>query len=235
MIRTAIVIIWTVLATVVMSLATIIVSFFSRKGNLCHLIAGFWGKSILWASGVKVTVSGLKHIDAEHSYIFMVNHQSLFDIPVVLGHLPHQFRWLAKAELFRIPIFGYAMQRVGYISIDRSDRKAAFKSLQTAAERIRSGASVLIFPEGTRSPDGRILPLKKGGFVLAVDSATPIVPMIIHGTRSIMPKNNFRIQPGPVMLDIKMPIDSSRYSRKTKDVLLEEVYRTFLNELPAQS
>lgn len=231
MIRTATVIIWTILVTVVFSLATIVVSFFSRKGDLCHRIAGVWGRSILWVSRVKVTVSGLSNIDADRPYIFMVNHQSLFDIPVVLGHLPHQFRWLAKAELFRIPLFGYAMRRVGYISIDRSDRKAAFKSLQVAAEKIKSGVSVLIFPEGTRSPDGHILPFKKGGFVLAVDSGVSIAPMVIHGTGAIMPKHTFRIVPRPVTLDIQVPVDSSKYTRKTKDDLLKSVYHTFQKEL----
>ena len=229
MIRTVIVIIWTVLATVVLSIATIVASFFSKTGNIPHLIAGIWGKSILWASRVKVTVRGLSSIDATQSYIFMVNHQSIYDIPVVLGHLPHQFRWLAKAELFRIPLFGHAMRRVGYISIDRSDREAAFKSLQTAADKIKDGVSVLIFPEGTRSQDGRIQPLKKGGFVLAVDSAVPIVPIVIRGTRAITPKNKLQMKPGQVSLNIKKPIESSKYSRKTKDALLEKVHRTFLD------
>lgn len=230
MIRTASVIIWTVVATVVLGTITIITSFFTKNGNACHRVAGFWGRSILWVSRVNVNVTGLANIDSQHSYLFMVNHQSLFDIPVVLGHLPHQFRWLAKAELFRIPIFGYAMRRVGYISIDRSHRRAAFKSLQEAAEKIRAGVSVLIFPEGTRSKDGRVLPLKKGGFVLAVDSQAPVVPMIIHGAREIMEKHTFRIRPGRVTLDILPPIDSSEYSRKTKDELLDKVHDIFITE-----
>ena len=229
MIRTAIVIIWTVLTTVVLSIATIVTSYFSKTGNIPHLIAGIWGKSILWASQVKVTVRGLSNIDSTKSYIFMANHQSIYDIPVLLGHLPHQFRWLAKAELFRIPLFGQAMRRVGYISIDRSNREAAIKSLQTASHKIKGGVSVLIFPEGTRSPDGRIQSFKKGGFVLAVDSAVPIVAMVIHGTRAIMPKNKLQLKPGQVRLDIQKPIESSGYSRKTKDALLERVRRTILD------
>ena len=230
MIRTASVIIWTVVATVVLGLLTIITSFFTKNGNACHRIAGFWGRSILWIGRVQVDVKGLANIDEQQSYLFMVNHQSLFDIPVVLGHLPHQFRWLAKAELFRIPIFGYAMRRVGYISIDRSNRKEAFKSLQEAAQKMSSGVSVLIFPEGTRSKDGRILPFKKGGFVLAVDSGVPVVPMIIHGTREIMEKHTFRIRPGRVVLDILPSIDSSDYTRKTKDELLDKVHDIFVSE-----
>jgi 1-acyl-sn-glycerol-3-phosphate acyltransferase len=157
----------------------------------------------------------------------MANHQSNADIPLLLGRLPVQFRWLAKAELFKIPVFGRAMRGVGYISIDRSNRKSAFESLKQAATTIRSGTSVLIFPEGTRSRDGHVLPFKKGGFVLAVDAGVPIVPIIIHGTGAIMPKGRFVIHPAPVTMEILEPVETSGYTRKTKDALLERI-RTIL-------
>jgi len=153
----------------------------------------------------------------------MSNHQSNFDIPVLLAYLPVQFRWLAKMELFRIPIFGFAMQRAGYISIDRSNRKAAILSLKRAAEIIRGGVSVLIFPEGTRSLDGEIQPFKSGGFILAVDSGVPIVPVIIHGTWPIMPKDRLRIRPGNVVLEIEKPVETSPYARRDKAALMEKV------------
>jgi 1-acyl-sn-glycerol-3-phosphate acyltransferase len=155
----------------------------------------------------------------------MANHQSNFDIPVLLGHLAVQFRWLAKVELFKIPIFGRAMRKVGYISIDRYDRESAFKSLDVAANKIKSGVSVLIFPEGTRSRDGKIRPFKKGGFVMAIDSGVPIVPVVITGTRAIMPKGKFRIYPGQVSMVIHKPIDTSTYTRETKEALMESVRR----------
>jgi 1-acyl-sn-glycerol-3-phosphate acyltransferase len=141
-----------------------------------------------------------------------------------------QFRWLAKAELFKIPLFGYAMRRSGYISIDRSNRKSAFLSLKKAAQIIRNGVSVVIFPEGTRSLDGRIRDFKKGGFVLAVDAGVPVVPIVIHGTRAIMPKKKLRITPGQVRVEIQDPIDTKSYSRKTKDQLLERVRTIILTE-----
>jgi 1-acyl-sn-glycerol-3-phosphate acyltransferase len=156
----------------------------------------------------------------------MPNHQSNFDIPVLLGHLNVQFRWLAKVELFKIPIFGYAMKRAGYISIDRSNRKSAFKSLKRAAKIIREGVSVLIFPEGTRNKESNIGLFKKGGFVLAVDSGVPIVPVIIHGTRAIMPKKKLLIRPKDVILEIKKPIETRDYTRKTKEDLMEKVRQT---------
>jgi 1-acyl-sn-glycerol-3-phosphate acyltransferase len=153
----------------------------------------------------------------------MSNHQSSFDIFVLLAYLKVQFRWLAKAELFRIPLFGFAMKRAGYISIDRSNRRAAFKSLKTASEIIRGGVSVIIFPEGTRSLDGNIRPFKSGGFVIAVESGVPIVPVILHGTRSIMAKDRLRIEPGDVTVEIAEPIETADYTRKTRDDLLNKI------------
>jgi 1-acyl-sn-glycerol-3-phosphate acyltransferase len=220
MIRTAVVIVWTIFSTLVLGSLTLGVSLFYRKGRIQHLIARCWGRAILFVSGVSVTVKGLDRVNAEQAYLYMPNHQSMFDIPVLLGRLPVQFRWLAKAELFKIPIFGHGMRSCGYISIDRSNRKAAFASLERVADAIRDGVSVLIFPEGTRSHDGRLRSFKKGGFVVAVDAAVPIVPVVIHGTWPIMPKGHLRIKPGPVILDILDPVPTTGYTRKTKDALM---------------
>lgn len=220
---TVFIISWTVLATVVFGTTIIATSFLSRTGNLPHRLAALWARTILFVSRIQVKVKGFYHIDPSRSYIYMPNHQSLYDIPVLLSHLDVQFRWLAKKELFSIPIFGQAMKRIGYISIDRSNRKSAFQSLGKAAEIIRNGVSVLIFPEGTRSKDRTVIPFKKGGFVLAVDSGVPIVPIIIHGTGEIMPKEEMLIRHGNVLLEIRQPIETSKYSRKNKDDLMEEV------------
>ncbi|MEW6674112.1 MAG: lysophospholipid acyltransferase family protein [Thermodesulfobacteriota bacterium] len=223
MIRTVFVIIWTVMATVFFSFLAILASLLDKKGEAPHLVARVWGRSLLFAAGVKVTVENPDNIDPSRSYIYMSNHQSNFDIPVLLAYLPVQFRWLAKVELFRIPIFGFAMQRAGYISIDRSDRKAAILSLKRAAEIIRGGVSVLIFPEGTRSRDGNIRPFKSGGFILAIDSGVPIVPVIVHGTWPIMPKDRLRVRPGNVVLEIREPVETSPYSRSDKAALLDKI------------
>ena len=225
MIRTLYILTWVVLATLVCGILVIVLSFFVRSGNPLHKIARFWGKSILVVSGVKVCVKGLSNIDLSAPYIYMPNHQSNFDIPVLLGHLTVQFRWLAKMELFKIPIFGRAMRKAGYISIDRYHRESAIESLKVAANKIKNGVSVLIFPEGTRSRDGKIQPFKKGGFVMAIDSGIPIVPVVITGTRAIMPKGRFRVYPGHVSMVIHKPIDTSTYIRETKEVLMESVRR----------
>ncbi len=214
---------WTIVATAFFGITIIAVSFLYKDGRLIHRLLKMWSKSILRISCINVTVKGISNIDPARSYIYMCNHQSNFDIPVLLAYLPAESKWLAKAELFKIPIFGYAMKRAGYISIDRSNRKSAFESLKRAAHLIREGVSVLIFPEGTRSKDGNIREFKKGGFVLAVDSGVPVIPIIIHGTRAIMPKKQMVIQSGEVILEIREPIETSSYSRKTKDKLLQKV------------
>ena len=224
--HSAFILVYIVLATITMATVVIIVAFFSRDGNAPHLVARAWARSILFVSGIRVHINGLENLNVNGSFILMPNHQSNFDIPVLLGCLPVQFRWLAKAELFRIPIFGRGMRGCGYISIDRSNRKSAFKSLSEAATKIRNGVSVLIFPEGTRSWDGKILPFKKGGFVLSVDAGVPIVPIVIFNTGSIMPKGKLLIRTRSVRMDILAPISTSDYTRKTKDDLMGTVRNT---------
>ncbi|MGA6924621.1 MAG: lysophospholipid acyltransferase family protein [Desulfosarcina sp.] len=229
--QTLILVLWIFVATFLIASTVIVCSFFSRTGNLPHLLARWWANSILWVSRAKITVTGTEKLNPGQSYIYMPNHQSNADIPLLLGRLPVQFRWLAKEELFKIPIFGRAMRGVGYISIDRSNRKSAFASLERAARTIRNGTSVLIFPEGTRSRDGNILPFKKGGFVLSVDAGVPIVPIIIRGTGSIIPKGHFMIRPAPVSMRILDPVETAGYTRKTKDQLLDRIRSILIDHI----
>jgi 1-acyl-sn-glycerol-3-phosphate acyltransferase len=233
--HTAFIYTWTILATFAMGLAAILFSFFSKTGDSVHLVARWWGRAILWACCIPIRVDGLQNVEPKRSCIYMSNHQSNFDIPVLLSMLPVQFRWLAKAELFKIPIFGRGMRGAGYISIDRSNRKSAFQSLARAAESIRNGTSVLIFPEGTRSRDGRLQSFKKGGFVLAVDAGVPIVPIIIQGTYAMMPKNSRLIRRQSVHVEIGPPIETSGFDRHSKDALMEKVWSIMAGHLPTQT
>ena len=223
MIRTTYIILWVVLSTIFWGLTAITISFFTRTGNPVHIIARIWARGILFASRINVTVNGLANINPGQSYVYMSNHQSNFDIPVLLAHLPVQFRWLAKAELFKIPIFGRAMRGAGYVKIDRFNQESAFESIKEAGSRMTNGVSVMIFPEGTRSRDGKIRPFKKGGFIMAVDSGVPIVPVILQGTRSIMEKSSLKINTGKVSLSIESPIATSGYTRQNKDDLIKSV------------
>jgi 1-acyl-sn-glycerol-3-phosphate acyltransferase len=228
MARTSIIILGIILVTAFMAVMAILVSFVTAGGDTAHKVGRIWAKCILALSNIRVTVKGLSNLEPSRSYIYMVNHMSNFDIPVLQAFLPVQFRWLAKAELYKIPVFGYAMKRAGYISIDRSDRKSAIESLNKAVKIVRDGISVVIFPEGTRSRTHNIQPFKKGGFFLAVDSGAPIIPIIIYGTERIMPKKQMLIKSGDVTLEIAKPINSSDYTRKTKNDLMDKVRSIFL-------
>ena len=223
MIRTTYIILWVVLSTFFLGLTAIFISFFTRTGNPVHIIARIWARGILFASRIKVTVNGLANIDPTQSYVYMSNHQSNFDIPVLLAYLPVQFRWLAKAELFKIPIFGRAMRGAGYVKIDRFNQESAFESINEAAAKMKNGVSIMIFPEGTRSRDGKIRSFKKGGFVMAVDAGVPIVPIVLKGTWAIMEKSSLKINTGEVSLNIESPIATTEYTRENKDDLNKSV------------
>jgi len=223
MIRTICILMWVVLTTIFWGLIAIFTSFFTRTGNPVHIVARMWARSIMFASRIKVTVNGLANIDPTQSYVYMSNHQSNFDIPVLLAYLPVQFRWLAKAELFKIPIFGRAMRGAGYIKIDRYNQESAFESINEAARKMKNGVSAMIFPEGTRSRDGNIRPFKKGGFVMALNAGVPIVPIVLKGTWTIMDKSSLRINTGEVSLNILAPIATTGYTRETKDDLIKSV------------
>jgi len=231
MIRKLIIVLWTFLFTAYMAGLAVILSFLSSNENTAHNVGRTWATYLLAASNIKVTVKGISNINLQGSHIFMANHTSNFDIPVLQACLPVHFRWLAKTELFKIPIFGWAMKRAGYISIDRSNKESAIQSLKRTANIIKNGASVIIFPEGTRSRNQNVQPFKKGGFVLAVDSGVPIVPVVLHGTWKIMPKNQIVIEPGHVFVEFKKPIESSDYSRETKGLLMEKVRNVILESL----
>lgn len=231
MIRTLLIQSLVILITIFAVFGAIVASFLQKGGNLAHLVGRFWARCVLFVSRVKVSVQGLEYIAPGVAYVYMVNHQSMYDIPALLGCLPVQFRWLAKMELFQIPAFGYSLKRVGYISIDRSNRRSAFKSLEEAAQKIAQGVSVVIFPEGTRSLDGQIKPFKGGGFFIAIRAGRPIVPVAISGSRHVMPKGKLRIRPGRIVLSINPPIETTQYNNNTKKALMESVRSTMNTDL----
>lgn len=226
MVRTIFVWSCIVAATLVLGVLTLITYPVDRKGRIGHRCARLWGRIALIANGVKVKVEGLENIHEKGPYIFMPNHQGSYDIFVLLGHLPFQFKWLAKKELFSIPFFGWAMAAAGYISIDRRGTRETVEAMNQAARRIREGMSVVIFPEGSRSPDGSIQPFKKGGFTLAIKSRVPIIPMAILGTREIMPKDRLTASSGEIRVRIGHPIETEPCSLKDRSLLMEKVSET---------
>lgn len=212
------------LYSIVLCLCALVLSFFDRDGRKIHFhLAVPWARGILRASGIRVNATGREHVDRGTPRIYMTNHQSYFDIFALLACLPVDFKFILKQELMSIPLLGPAMRRAGYIGIERGDPRKAVKSMNDAAERIRSGASVLIFPEGTRSPDGKLQPFKKGGFNLALKSGCDIVPVTIVGSRRIVPKGSLRVTRGSFDLAIDAPIPVTGYRRSTVTQLMDKV------------
>jgi 1-acyl-sn-glycerol-3-phosphate acyltransferase len=187
-------------------------------------LAAWWARSICGISGVKVEVVNTEQLDPQKPYIFAANHQSQFDIFVLQGFLGVNFRWLAKKELFTVPIWGPAMRCAGYIPIDRSHGRQAIKSLDEAAVKIGAGTSVIIFPEGTRSPDGKLHEFKAGAMLLAIKSGVPVVPVAIIGTYEILPKGKLLMKPGKVQICIGHPIETKSYGSRDKHLLAQALH-----------
>ena len=226
MIRTIFVWSCIVIATLVLGGLAFATYLFDRKGKVGHYYAKLWGKAAVLANGVRVRVDGLEHLNGRGPYIFMSNHQGFYDIFALLGHLPYQFKWLAKKELFSVPFLGWTMAAVGYIRIDREGTRDTVKAMNEAAQKIQDGMSVVIFPEGSRSPDGSIQPFKKGGFTLAIKSKVPIVPIAISGSREIMPKDSLIANPGEIRMRVDSPIEIRQYSLRDRESLMKAVRDT---------
>ncbi len=222
------------ISTCILGTAAVLVSLFDPSGNSSHVIARIWGKIQLGMTGTQVTITGLENIDCRQSYILTSNHQSIFDIFAFLGYLPLQFRWIAKAELFRLPFLGWAMTRIGYIPIERGSPKKAYRSMLQAAEKVRNGVSVLIFPEGTRSPNGNLQPFKKGVFLIALKSQAPILPIAIRGTSRIMVKGDWRAYPGKVQIIVDRPLETAGLAPDREDALSRNVREILLRHLEEQ-
>jgi len=184
-----------------------------------------WGRAVLAIAEMRLDVRGRDAVDWSRAYVVMSNHQSLFDIPVIAATVPGSLRFVAKKELFRVPIWGQAMRAARIISIDRQNRRSAIESLREAGEVLHSGIHIWIAPEGTRSYDGTLGTLKKGGFLLAIETGTPILPMTISGTHNARRKHERGIQKGVrVEVTFGQPLS---VEGKTRDELLAEVEAFF--------
>ncbi len=213
-----------VIDTLVLGIIAIVLSFFDSSGNIGCNLGKLWSRINLFLSGVRVSVKGLDNLDPNQSYIVMSNHQSYYDVFAIMASLPLQMRWVMKSELRKIPFFGFACERIGTISIDRGESAKARQTLNAAIEKIKAGASIVIFPEGTRSTDNNLLPFKKGGFVLAIASAVPILPVSVRGGKDIMPKGaGLKMRPGFMEVVVHKPVSTREYSLETKEQLMERV------------
>lgn len=210
----------------------LLLSLFDATGAGVHRNCAVpWAKGILHVCGIKGRVKGKQNVDPNTARIYMANHQSFFDIFTLLAYLPVDFRFLLKRELMRIPLLGPAMKGAKYIAIERDDPRKAVKSMNQAAQQIKQGASVLIFPEGTRSRDGRLQPFKKGGFSLAVKAKCDIVPVVILGSGRIAPKGSLRIQKGWVAMHILQPVSLSGCTKRDVPRIMADVREQMLSQL----
>jgi 1-acyl-sn-glycerol-3-phosphate acyltransferase len=214
-----------VLGSLLLGTLAILGSWVPPRGQWVFVMARLWSVLLLRASLLRVEVRHEGGIDPGASYIFLANHQSLFDIPALLATVPNQVRMMAKRSLFRIPIFGWALAAGGFIPIDRGDRSTARQSFSSAIAHIRGGTSILLFPEGTRSLSDTLLPFQRGGFLLALKSGLPIVPVGIRGTRAVQRKGVWTIRPGTVVVTYGAPIDCASYGVRRKGELIHEVRR----------
>jgi 1-acyl-sn-glycerol-3-phosphate acyltransferase len=210
--------------TVVVGPPIIVASFFDGGRTMLRL-GRMWVQWILWTFGVRVQAAGIENVPTHAPVILMSNHQSLVDIAAIVVTLPPVIKWrfVAKKELARVPIFGQAIVASGHIIIDRGNREKAVVSLRRAAERIRAGTTVILFPEGTRSPDGHLRNFKSGPFHLAVEAQVPVVPVTVSGSQRITPKGQLIVHSGTVKINYGKPIPTRGITLERRKELAERV------------
>ncbi|QSQ15200.1 lysophospholipid acyltransferase family protein [Myxococcus landrumensis] len=187
------------------------------------VVRRLWSPVLVWAGGGKLEVLGQENVDPNRPTIYVANHQSTIDIPAHFMAVPVPFRYVAKEQLKWVPLIGWYLALGGHVFINRSNRSKAIASLDAAAKKIRGGTSIFLYPEGTRSEDGRVLPFKKGPFALALKARVPVCPVTIEGSGKLMPKDSWNITPGPIRVKIGKPIDTTQFDEDDREGLARAV------------
>jgi 1-acyl-sn-glycerol-3-phosphate acyltransferase len=204
-------------------------SIFDSQGRWQHGCARVWSGLILATSGIRTRVEGIENVLLHETAIYCANHQSAMDIPVLFVNLPVQFRFVAKRSLFNLPFLGWHLTRSGHIAVDRGRPRQGRRSLDEAAAKIRAGSSVLLFPEGHRSRDGKLLPFRSGSFYLAILSGVPVVPITLNGTRAVLKPDTYHVRPGRTEMIVHPAIPTSNLTRLDVDALTEKVRAQILS------
>jgi len=212
---------WLCSATLILFLPVTIAALLSRTGNLAFTLSKIWAWTVLRVTFTRSSIKGKEKIEKDTSYVVISNHQSHFDIPVLVTKLGIQFRWIIKKELLKVPLFGYALYASRNIFIDRSNKEDTIKSIHKGIQRLPKGTSLLFFAEGTRSPDGKIHAFKKGGFVTAIENKMRILPVTVNGSREVLPKGGVVFHSGAIELIIGEPIEASDYTGDTMEDLIQ--------------
>jgi 1-acyl-sn-glycerol-3-phosphate acyltransferase len=219
---------WATIATIILGIPVMVAGLLSRTGNLAFSISKLWAYTMLAVSFVRTEIKNKNKILKGTPYIIISNHQSHYDIIALVTRLGIQFRWIIKKEILKLPIFGYALYASRNIFIDRSNTARAIESINKGIDRLPKGVSVMVFAEGTRSPDGQIHEFKKGGFVTAVRRKIPILPVTVNGSRRVMRKGSFTLKPGKIQIVIGDPIDTSGYTTDTVQELIDKTRQTII-------
>jgi 1-acyl-sn-glycerol-3-phosphate acyltransferase len=231
--RTALVLVFVVLFAVCIALPFMLYSVIRGSSNLLYRVTRVGVRAFVRMAGVRVRVEGLENIPSGVC-VFVANHVSHVDPPVLVAVIPRQIAVVAKKELFRIPILGPAMRMAYFLPIDRSNRKAAADSIEEAIRNLRSGVSYLSYPEGTRSADGRLRPFKKGSFVMAIDAGVPVVPITVIGAQHLMRKGEWFVRPGSTTVRFLPALEGTDSTAAHKLDLLQRVYESIAASLPPE-
>ena len=223
-----------VISTVFWGTLSVVGSLFSKTGRFQHACMRIWSRWCCWCSRSRVVVEGEENAVRDGPQVFAANHQAIYDILILGGWLPVQFRWVARKEWFRTPFMGWHLSRSGTIAIDRGNTRAAAKTFIQAADTVRKGTSIAFFPEGTRQPDAILQSFKPGGFLLAQKAGVPIVPVSIIGAKDIIRKNSWRVHKGMIRMVIGKPIDTSAYGKGERDRLMKDVRAAIAANLPKE-
>lgn len=211
-----------VFVTIPLASSVLLVAMFSSSSPLIDWIGWLWGRALVAAAGIELRSENLERVERTKRYILVSNHHSYFDIPCIFAAIPQPIRFMAKASLFKIPIFGWSLGRAGFIPIDRKNRRTAVKSFDLAAERIRRGNTIVIFPEEGRTREIRMRPFQRGAFLLAIKSEITLLPIAVDGTFNVFRVGSRKITPGVVTVKIGQPIDCTGTTLRDKDRLAEE-------------
>ncbi len=206
--------------TLVFGLVSLVVFPFDRRGTLEQKFARWWCRLVTWTIVVRIRVHGSEQIRPDRAYVFVANHASFLDVLALFASLPYPFRTMAKRELFWIPFIGWYMRMMGHFPIDRGNARRSATTFRRVVARVKDGMSVAMFPEGTRTRDGRLQTMGSGAFRIALQAHVPIVPVAIRGTYALMPRRTFMPRPGQIDVIVGAPIETAEYSAKTLSDLI---------------
>lgn len=196
--------------------------------------AHYWAKCWCWLAFVRVSVRGRENIKIGRSYVFVANHQSAYDIFSIYGFLNHQFRWMMKKSLERIPLVGYACRVAGHIYVDKHSPAAVRQTMETAEKRLSGGMSVVVFPEGSRTKDGHIHGFRRGAYMLAMEFGLPVVPVTVDGAYDVLPPNALLMRPGRITLTIHKPLEACEQGHDLQQ-LMEQSRQAIISALPQKN